>query len=161
MFLYFTRTGTMLSFLTALNLYKPSDDFFDDKSQKVDNRPWRLSKIDPLNSNIAFVLYKHSGSSDNKPEYMVKVFHNEKQIRIADCYSHECDFNLFFEYYSQIINKCKDSREICSLQAQNEFLPVESGLIRLVFYVALTIFVALLAAFVLYKKNLENYSRFI
>jgi hypothetical protein len=164
MSLYFSRTGTMVSFLTTLKLYEPGPEFNSENIQTLnENRLWRLSKIDPLNSNIAFVLYKYNGLSEIKPEYIIKVFHNEKQVRIAGCDGFACDFNSFFTYYSEFLAKCKDSRQICRIE-DSTIVPKFQDLNRIIFYVALIVFVVSAVTCIFCKAKVpcfrEQYSRF-
>jgi hypothetical protein len=145
----------MLSFLRALNLYQPSIEFYSENIEHLsEDRLWRLSKIDPLNSNIAFVLYQYDGYAPYKPKYIVKVFHNENQVKISGCNSYECDFDKFLNHSNQFVNKCKDSRTVCSL-SESATLTKQVWL-----YILLTSSVVIAVAAIFIKDKIHSHSAY-
>jgi hypothetical protein len=146
----------MLSFLRALNLYQPGIEFYSENIEQLsEDRMWRLSKIDPLNSNIAFVLYQHDGHDPYKPRYIVKVFHNENQIKISGCNSYECDFDRFLNHSSQFISKCKDSRTVCSLSELAQKAVTRTK--QVWFYILLTSFVVVAVVAIIIRDRIKPF----
>lgn len=71
-----------------------------------------------MNSNIAFILYKCNKGSWNKinnKNYVIRVFHNENLIKIDGCKSEDCNLDDFLEHYSELLNKCVSTSEVCRL----------------------------------------------
>ncbi len=162
MVLYFTRTGTMVSFLRALNLFQPGLEFYSDNIEQLsENRLWRLSKIDPLNSNLAFVLYQYTGPDLHKPKYIIKVFHNEKQVRVTGCNSYQCDLDKFLSRSRQFINSCKNSKSSCTIE-QTKTTDLTK---KTLFYLVLIMLVVVVVAGICFKQRKRNaqqkYNEFI
>ena len=78
----------MLPFFAAMGLNYDKDSFNFDKLADINqNRPYKTSQIDPMNTNIAFVLFKCSkGKKTKSPaDYKVRAFQNENLIKVNGC----------------------------------------------------------------------------
>lgn len=106
--IYFTHSGTILKFLTKLNLYKDENKL--NHNSFYDERKWRVSKIDSFASNILFVLYKCMNDDDDI-EYKIQALHQERSINIPGCpvddnNNNLCDFNIFYNLFKNDIDNC-------------------------------------------------------
>lgn len=85
-------------------------------------RDFRVFDLDPMNSNIAFVVYKAQFKEPvaaHFPSYFVKIFRNERAIGIEAC-GHEknCDLIRFLQYYKNFVSGCGSTSQVCQLQGQ-------------------------------------------
>jgi hypothetical protein len=116
--LFFTHGGDILSFYSALEIAKNISDFDKDTILTENkNRSFRTSLLDPMNSNIAFILYQCFQFSNNQivSKYTIRVFLNEKLIKLARCSSVDCDLNEFFGFYEQFVNQCGSTKQACTV----------------------------------------------
>ena len=117
--IYFTHSSTMLTFFSVFGIGNSTSNF-DFENIEVENkkRTYRISWMDPMNSNIAFVLYKCNGDDQtrNKKSFKLRVFHNENLIKLNGCTSIDCNLENFLDFYSQFISKCKSSQSVCQLK---------------------------------------------
>lgn len=101
----------MITFISILGIFRNSNDFnlnrIEDENEK---RLWRTSYIDPMNSNIAFILYK---SNKEQGKYRLRVFHNEKLVKTDGCKSTDCDLDDFVEYFQNMKRACGTTRDVC------------------------------------------------
>ena len=88
-----------MTFYSILGLYRNKNDFNLNKIENEnENRVWKNSKIDPMNANIAFVLYNCNSTNHN--QYKIRVFHNENLVKTDGCETAEnCDLEDFIEYF--------------------------------------------------------------
>ena len=110
----------MLSFYSTLGINRDKNNFdFNNILNENKNRKYRISFMDPMNSNIAFVLYKCSSKINNKivDKYLIRAFLNENIIKLEACQSEDCELHELINYYSRFINKCESSEKVCSLSA--------------------------------------------
>jgi hypothetical protein len=116
--LLFTHSSTMISFYGALEIAKNASDFDEDTILTENkNRSYRISPLDPMNSNIAFILYKCFQFSNNQivSKYCIRVFLNEKLIKLARCSSVNCDLNEFLSFYENFVNQCGSTEQACAV----------------------------------------------
>ncbi len=116
----FAHSSTLVPFYTALKISENKEDFnLSDIGTENKNRVFTTPDLDPMNSNIAFVVYKANfkGPYDSKfPRYYLKIFRNEKAISIAACgYEKNCDLKKFINYYKNFVDSCGSTRKICKL----------------------------------------------
>lgn len=104
----------MLPFFAVMGIGKSQDNFdFTNIVQENSNRKYKITKIDPMNSNIAFVLYKCTGNS-GMPKYTLRAFHNEELIKTDGCRSKtSCSLEEFVNYFSFFTNICGSTRDAC------------------------------------------------
>ena len=134
--LYFTHSSSMLPFFAAMDLFHNENDFnFKNVTNINPNRSYKISWIGPMNSNIAFVLYKcksdgksYSGvdeeenidyKSENKKKFVYKLraFQNENLVKPIGCSTADnCNLDEFVSYLStNFLSQCKSTAESCSL----------------------------------------------
>jgi hypothetical protein len=107
----------MLSFFTTLGIGKDDKNFnFENLNEPNPDRKYRLSYLDPMNSNIALVLYKCNSGTTQENKYIVRAFLNENHIKLEACKTVDCDLNEFVNHFKdKILNKCSSSKEVCKL----------------------------------------------
>ena len=109
-----------MPFLAAMEIAKDESNFdYENIEQENRDRLFKASEIDPMNSNIAFVLYRTSFKKSvaaRFPRYYLKAFRNEKAIRLKACgYEKNCDLKKFLSYYKDFTNKCQSAQEACRI----------------------------------------------
>lgn len=119
-FLLFGHSSTILPFYSTLEIAKNEDDFdLDMILHENEQREYRISDLDPMNSNIAFIVYKSffaAASGDKFPKYYLRVFRNEKLIKIKACgYEKNCDLEVFLKYFKDLIKSCESSEAVCKV----------------------------------------------
>lgn len=55
---YFTHSGTLLKMIAHMGIHKTSKHLRHDEYDSNVDREWRVSKIDPFGTNLAFVLHQ-------------------------------------------------------------------------------------------------------
>jgi len=115
--LLFTHQEDLFPTLAMLGIGQSEQNFnYSDVLTENKNRTFRSSQLTPMNANIAFVLYNcDSSASTNLPPYMLRVFHNEKLVKVNGCNSVDCDLNNFLKYYSFFKRICLSSKISCAL----------------------------------------------
>lgn len=116
--MFFSHTSTILSFLSNFAIGKGVNDFERSKIvSENENRSYKISKIDPMNSNIVFVLY--SCKIESKLRYTVRAFHNENLIKLEPCKSIDCNVEDLITYIDLVAKKCVSTKEICTIGDKN------------------------------------------
>ncbi|KAF5269596.1 hypothetical protein FQR65_LT05934 [Abscondita terminalis] len=105
--LYFTHSGTLLKLLAHLGLYKDDEHLKHTHYESFDHK-WKVSKIDPFGTNVAFVLFKCNSTQK------VAVFHQERLMKLPNG-EEICDFDAFKEHYYDSINNCSFD-EFCAVE---------------------------------------------
>lgn len=109
----------MLPFLGRLGISKGENDFdYDNILLENKNRKFSVSKLDPMNSNIALVLYKCDEfiwGSSTKSGYLLRAFYNENLVQIDGCKSVDCALEDFLDYYGDILTQCVSSEDVCNV----------------------------------------------
>lgn len=111
----------MIPFLTAMNIGNDKGNFnLTNIAKENKRRGFRVFDLDPMNSNIAFVVYKaqfKEPMATHSPNYFVKIFRNERAIGIKAC-GHEknCDLMRFLEYYKNFVKECGSTSQVCQHQ---------------------------------------------
>lgn len=113
----------MLPFLANFGIGKNATNFnTTDIVNENPNRSFRLSSLDPMNSNIAFVMYacpaannQTNSVNDTTINYKIKAFHNENLIKLEACKTTECSLEEIQAYLKTLISKCVSSEQVCSL----------------------------------------------
>jgi hypothetical protein len=119
--LFFGHTSTSLPLLAALGIAENNDNNFDYNNIASVNkrREYKVSDLDPMNANVALVAYRCSFKkpmSERFPEHYVKVFRNERAVRLSICGNEKnCDLDKFLEFYNGFVSECGSSREVCKL----------------------------------------------
>lgn len=116
--LFFSHTSTILSFLSNFDIGKGENDF--NRSNIVsenENRSYKISKLDPMNSNIVFVLFSCDIKSSLR--YIVRAFLNENLIKLKACKSIDCNIEDLISYIDLLNKKCVSSKEICTFRDNN------------------------------------------
>ncbi len=119
--LFFAHTSTSLPLLTALGVSENKGNNFDYNNIANINkrREYKISDLDPMNANVALVAYRCSFEkpmSERFPDHFVKVFRNEKAIKLSACGNEKnCDLNKFLEFFGRFVSECGSSKEVCKL----------------------------------------------
>ena len=108
--LYFGHTDGVLLLQALLGLNQDTFPINHDNFQASLNRTFRLSKIDPMSSNIGFLLLNCSRAYDANPR--IVTFLQERPVILPGCNELACDWNQFKEYYNSLIYCQFD--EICN-----------------------------------------------
>ena len=104
----------MLPFYTTMGIAKDRNNFnFNNITIENKNRKYKVTRMDPMNSNIAFVLYecRKNGLSN----YKLRIFFNENQIKIDGCNSDICELGEFLTYYENFKTSCVSTKDVCKL----------------------------------------------
>ena len=85
---FFSHSSGILPFLANFGIGK-SEDNFNVTNILAENeaRKYRISRLDPMNSNIVFVLFACKNDTNNQTSYKLRAFHNEN-LRISSNWSH-------------------------------------------------------------------------
>lgn len=116
--LFFSHTSAILPFLSNFGIGKSENNFNSSNiADENPNRAYKLSKLDPMNSNIVFVLYSCQSSTpgDTKSEYIVRAFHNENLVKLEACQTTDCRFDELSSYLNSITQRCVSSENVCAL----------------------------------------------
>ncbi|CAF0730033.1 unnamed protein product [Brachionus calyciflorus] len=112
---YFTHSSTLMSFLSSMGIGKSEDNFdYENILSENINREFKTSSINPTSSNIGFLLFKCDENS-KKPNYLLRVFHNERLVKIDGCQSTDCNLNEFLNYLTFFTSTCKSTKESCKI----------------------------------------------
>jgi hypothetical protein len=115
---YFSHSSTMLPFFAVMGIANNTNNFnFNNIVIENKNRTYKISKLDPMNSNIAFVLYNCEEDADSP--YKVRAFHNENLIQLNGCSSTDCRFNEFSQFYTQFKTNCVSSKNVCQIKKKD------------------------------------------
>jgi hypothetical protein len=105
----------MIPFLSLLGVGKDENNFnFSNILIENTNRKFRVSKLDPMNSNIAFGLYKCQNSKYSN--YTLRAFHNENLVKIEGCGSENCDLFDFINYFEKFKKSCNTTESVCKIK---------------------------------------------
>jgi hypothetical protein len=105
----------MLPFFATLGIGKDENNFnMNNILEENFNRKYRVTQIDPMNSNIAFVLYSCS-ANQNLPPYTLRAFSNENLVKVDGCDSVNCDLDQFLSFYGEFKNRCISTRDVCKI----------------------------------------------
>jgi hypothetical protein len=113
--LLFSHSSTVTPFYTILGLGVSESDFDENDifSENV-NRKFRGTFLDPMNSNVALVLYRSEGENGQANRYTVRAFHNENLVKIKPCKAAECELSELIDFFSEFVSVCGSSREYCN-----------------------------------------------
>ncbi|XP_072944034.1 multiple inositol polyphosphate phosphatase 1-like [Epargyreus clarus] len=103
----FAHSGTLLKFLTLLQMYKPETHLTGDAIDH--DRHWKASHIDCFASNLAFVLYKCKDGDK------IVALHQERVIKLPMFEKELLPVKEFMEYFHESVNKCNYT-DMCSLE---------------------------------------------
>ena len=106
--------------MSALGIAENINNFDYNNITNVNkNREYKSSDLDPMNANVALVAYKcefKKPMSEKFPKYYVKIFRNEKAIKLGVCgYEKNCDLKRFVKFYKNFVKECGTSRDVCKL----------------------------------------------
>ncbi|CAF1147137.1 unnamed protein product [Didymodactylos carnosus] len=106
---YFGHANTVTTFVTKLGLYK--DPYSLEAKHFRQKNQWKISLISPMNTNIAFILYKNCRGSDNR--YSMQVIHNQHLVIPDGCQGKPlCNVHEFLKHYSSFVKTC-NFKQIC------------------------------------------------
>lgn len=115
----FSHSKFMLRLFAILGLFKDDQLNADDFGKE---HQWRLSAIDPVATNLGIALYKCSGK-----KHKVKVFAQERSLKLPHCSDVACDLDQFLEHYKNFTETC-NSKDICHASVNSAVSPsVSSG----------------------------------
>ncbi len=78
------------------------------------NRIYKVTQLDPMNSNIAILLYECR--ENNLVSYKLRAFLNENLVKIDGCKSENiCELDEFLSYYENFKNSCVSTRNVCKI----------------------------------------------
>ena len=112
----FTSSGTLVSLLTILGLFRDSVPLRADNFIQQSKRQFMISNIVPMSANIAFVLYAcNSTEKAGKLEHKLQVLVNEKPVALPCCHGNTtCGLDEFLMCFKETVDSC-DFDAICSL----------------------------------------------
>ncbi len=113
--LLFTHSSTMLPAYTAFGIARDKDNFnFSNITIENKNRIYKVTQLDPMNSNIAILLYECR--ENDLVSYKLRAFHNENLVKIDGCKSENiCELDEFLSYYENFKNSCVSTRNVCKI----------------------------------------------
>ena len=112
----FTSSGTLVSLLTILGLFKDSVPLRADNHIQQSKRLFMVSNMVPMSANIAFLLYAcNSTEKAGKLEHKLQVLVNEKPVALSCCHGNTtCGLDEFLSCFKETVNSC-DFDTMCSL----------------------------------------------
>ncbi|GFO33114.1 multiple inositol polyphosphate phosphatase 1 [Plakobranchus ocellatus] len=114
----FGHAETVGPLYAILGLYNDSVPIKADNRKEQEHRLFRASKILPFSANAVFVLYEcvpeefKEHEEVDEAEYYLKLFVNEKPVRIPGCENIHCLYSEVRNRYSHYIDRC-DFKQIC------------------------------------------------
>ena len=114
---FFSHSSGILPFLANFGIGK-SEDNFNVTNILAENeaRKYRISRLDPMNSNIVFVLFACKNDTNNQTSYTMRAFHNENLIKLEPCATTDCKLDEIKSYLGSRISTCVSSRDVCDLK---------------------------------------------
>lgn len=112
----FTSSGTLVSLLTILGLFKDSVPLRADNYMQQNKRQFRVSYMVPMSANVAVVLYAcNSTEKVGKLEHKLQVLVNEKPVALSCCHGNTtCSLDTFLSCFKETVDSC-DFDAMCSL----------------------------------------------
>ena len=112
----FASSGTLISLLTVLGLYKDSLPLRADNYLQQSKRHFRISNMVPMSGNIALVLYEcNSTENAGNQEHKVQLLVNEKLVSLPCCHGNTtCALDEFVSCFEETVKSC-DFDAMCSL----------------------------------------------
>ena len=112
----FASSGTLISLLTILGLYKDCESLKADNYLQQSKRQFRLSNMVPMSANIALVLFTcNSTEQDGKRQYQIQLLVNETPVELPCCHGNTtCALDKFVSCYEEAVKSC-DFDAMCSL----------------------------------------------
>lgn len=115
--LLFSHASSMLPFLATMGIPNDSGTNFNFSNLNAENanRDYKTTKLNPVNSNLALVLYDCNGNNKSLPAFMVRAFHNENLVKLVSCQSVNCDLYGLINYLTAFTLICGSTEQICDL----------------------------------------------
>lgn len=112
----FTSSGTLVSLLTILGLFRDTVPLRADNYIQQNKRQFMISNVVPMSANIAFVLYSCSSTEKaGKLEYKLQVLVNENPVPLSCCHGNiTCGLDEFLSCFEETVDSC-DFDALCSL----------------------------------------------
>lgn len=112
----FTSSGTLVSLLTILGLFRDTVPLRADNYIQQNKRQFMISNVVPMSANIAFVLYSCSSTEKaGKLEYKLQLLVNEKPVPLSCCHGNiTCGLDEFLSCFKETVDSC-DFDALCSL----------------------------------------------
>jgi len=112
----FTSSGTLVSLLTILGLFKDSVPLRADNYIQQSKRQFMISNMVPMSANIAFVLFACNSTEEaGKLEHKLQVLVNEKPVALSCCHGNTtCALDEFLTCFKETVDGC-DFDAMCSL----------------------------------------------
>lgn len=112
----FTSSGTLVSLLTILGLFRDTVPLRADNYIQQNKRQFMISNVVPMSANIAFVLYSCSSTEKaGKLEYKLQVLVNENPVPLSCCHGNiTCGLDEFLSCFKETVDSC-DFDALCSL----------------------------------------------
>jgi hypothetical protein len=120
----FSHTSGLLPFYANMGIGKDVNNFnYTNIEIENRNRSYRVSQMDPMNTNMAFVLYNCENNNNNNNDtanssssnYILRAFLNEQLVKLDMCQSKDCTLDEFQAYMASRIGNCVSTRQVCSL----------------------------------------------
>lgn len=110
---YFTHSGTLLKFLTFLNVFHDSTPLRHSNFQAMRDRKWRVSRIDAFATNVVFASFK---CKDNQK--YVLALHQERPIVLPGCPSIICPLSTLLNTFRRRLESC-DFERMCLFEGED------------------------------------------
>jgi multiple inositol-polyphosphate phosphatase/2,3-bisphosphoglycerate 3-phosphatase len=83
--LRFAHSETIVPLISLLGINKDTDTVYTWDKKQFWNRTTKMSEIDPFATNLGFVLFRNISSDED----LIKIFMNEREVKIPVCVSDE------------------------------------------------------------------------
>lgn len=112
----FTSSGTLVSLLTILGLFRDPVPLRADNYIQQSKRQFMISNMVPMSANIAFVLSAcNSTEKAGKLEHKLQVLVNEKPVALSCCHGNtNCGLDEFLTCFKKTVDGCHFDA-MCSL----------------------------------------------
>lgn len=148
--LRFAHAETLIPFISLLGLFKDEKPIHSNMTiEEIEKRHWRISKISPFAANIIAFLYECNDPNRNE-KYLIKFFHNEKEIKIPRCKDSLCGLNEIKKIFENDL-KC-DFSHTCKVEHMTKDSKQDWATIVLVSVIFLSIIVIIVSIIKLWKK---------
>ncbi|XP_075231262.1 multiple inositol polyphosphate phosphatase 1-like isoform X3 [Lycorma delicatula] len=107
---YFGHSTTLFNLLSVLGTHTSSEHITVDNYDKMHNRIWQTSHLDPFGSNFAAVLLK----CESDELYKIAFYLNEMNFEFKACGGNICSWNQFYDSYKYNLDPTQCNTDYCT-----------------------------------------------